>query len=530
MTVAVTDALYRASATGHVDMHAVHDTHVRDLSQCVRALDQLAHASGVEELVASTLRQLKALRFALASTPLPGSHRNLRARGTIQAVQQSARRWERLIADSRIADAANRTLPIMEDLSAQEENPLDRKFQELLQKGESGQMAVVLKETRYEPLVSRWLETVCGIRDPAVISPSALRGREFYDTLFVFGCPRWFRNDGAGFIFDAPRAPHMHVIALAWGGLDIARSPVFPAGGRKAKEFGQSQRRIVVHGRQESVDSDLVEDLNAAAIFDVQAYLNRQRAYAPGTRGDLEYEARLVQLAGNQAVLLDWDEQASTYCIDIAAADAPETEQDSQLVCRRENRELEPGHFIILRTAGGGDLVPVLADHIMGSKAQEPRAMERTWKEKLADLRSELGENGLCRKLTEAGAIRANPPNLGNWIRERTIRPEADADFRAILRVCGLDSQEPAFAQAAAVILTAHRKAGFRIRKMLIAEVKKVNLRDLRQKGTLIFQIPELAGNASMTAYRIERIQPDPVMAQSHEIGHPFELEDELWQ
>jgi hypothetical protein len=285
-----------------------------------------------------------------------------------------------------------------------------------------------------------------------------------------------------------------------------------------------------VHGKKDSVDHDLAEDLSTTALLDIQAYLNRNRGYSGGTGDEVEYEARVLQLAANQAVLLDWDEQARGFCIDISAEDDDQDEQDDELVCRRYNRDLDAGDFIILRTAGGGDLIPVLADHIMGDRAQQLRGFEKQWKNKLRAIRDEIGEDDLLNLLKKAGAVRANHANVGNWIRERTIRPNADADFQAILKVCKLDSREEEFTRAAAVILKAHKRAGFQIRKMLIDQVRKVDLQELRRKGSLVFQLPELEGNASMTAYRIERIQPEPVMVQSHELGRPFVPEDELWQ
>ncbi len=530
MSLIITDKLYHAAAEAELHLHSVHDTKVKKLSQYIRSMDTLARATGVEELVSSTVRHLKAIRFALASTPLPGNHRNLNLLGAIREVSQSAGRWKSIIADPAISLALTEVIPILEDLATQEENPLAAKLRELLPAAVVADAAYLLKETRYDSLVVRWLETACGIHEPVVVGPSALRGPEYYDVLFVFGCPRWFRNDGAGFVFDAPRAPQVHILALSWGGLDLGDSRVLPALRGQGHEFGKSKRRITVYGERDSIDHDLAADLSTTALFDIQSYLSRHRGYGGGSGDEIEYEARLFQLAANQAVLLDWDEQARSFCVDISAQGDDEDEQDDKLVCRRYNRDLEAGDFIILRTTGGGDLIPILADHIMGAKAKQPRDLERLWKTELQALHIEKGERELVKLLTDAGAIRANYANVKNWIRERTIRPAADSDFRAILGVCGLKGRESEFMKAATLILKAHKSAGFRIREMLIAEVRKVDLKELRRHGSLVFHLPELKDYASITAYRIERIQPETVMAQNHELGRPFELEDELWQ
>ena len=530
MSVNRTEKLYQAAAEAKLDLHSVHDTKVKQLSQYIRSMDSLARAAGVEELVSSTVRQLKAIRFALASTPLPGNHSNLKLRDAIREVNQSASKWKYIIADAALPLAATEVVPILKDLASQEENPLGTKLKELLLGIEVADSAFVLKETRYEALVARWLQAACGIDEPVVVGSSALRGPEYYDVLFVFGCPRWFRNDGAGFVFDAPRTHQLHILAFSWGSLDIGGSHALPKPCGSHREFGISKARVTVHGRQDPADRDLAEDLSTTALFDIQAYLNRHRGNVGGTGDEIEYEARILQLASNQAVLLDWDERARSFCIDMSTQDDDQDEEGDELVCRRFNRNLEAGDFIILRTAGGGDLIPVLADHIMGDRAQQPRNKERCWKDRLRTLRIEKGEFELVRQLNDAGAIRANYANVKNWVWERTIRPAADSDFIAILNVCGLEGRVSEFMRAAAVILKAHKSAGFRIRKMLIAEIRNVNLQELRRRGSLVFQLPELEGHASMTAYRVERIQPEPVLVSSHELSHPFELEDELWQ
>lgn len=532
MTIVVTNAIFCAARSGKIDVHAVPDTQIKEFSRSIRLIDKLSRAASVEELVAPTLKQMKAVRFALASTPLPGSWPSLKLVETVLSIEENARRWRRVVTDARLAEAAERSIPVLQLLSEQKESTLGATIRELAPRWHSDglQAAVILKDPRYAPMVSQWLKSNCGVPVPVVLVPSAIRGCEYYDLLYIFGCPRWFRNDGTGFLFDAPRAPQIHVLALAWGGLELSTGSVFPAAARQTRGFGHQQADIVVHGRQEPMESDLADDLAAIAQFDIQAYLARRRAPGVPVDHDDEYEARLVQLAGNLAVLLDWDDQAASYCIDMAGGEEEDNEEERGLVCRLHNHELEEGSFIILRTGGGGDLVPVVADAILKESATQLRALETQWKTRLRTLRMTAGDSDLCRRLHAAGAIRATRSNLRNWIRDRTIRPDADADFSAILKTCDLEGETTAYFNAAAVINTAHRQAGFRIRKMLIAEVRKVDLRQLRQKGSLVFQLADLSRDASMTAYRIERIQSQPVMAQSHELGHPFQLEDELWQ
>lgn len=532
MTLEVTDAIFKAAATGCIDLHAVPDAQVKELCRVIRTVDRLANESDVEDVVAPAIRQLKAVRFALASTPLPGSWENLKITATANAIENHAERWTRILPDSRLPEAASRAVPILQSLAQQSENPLGAKFRELVTAQQSPERpaAIVLKDARYETMVTQWLKTFCRAPLPAILPPSALRGSEYYFQLYIFGCPRWFRNDNAGFLFDAPRAHRVDILAFAWGGLELAGNVVFPTPHNKPTGFGNQRGTIIVHGREEPPDPDLVDDLAQTATIDARTYLARQRSGGGTVPHEEEYPARLVQLAGNSAVFLEWDEKAATYFIDMTTSSDEIAEGETGLVRRERNHALEEGDFIILRTGGGGDLVPVVADTILKETATGLRQRQREWKHALHDLHTKTGEIDLCNRLATAGAVRANSNNIRNWIRERTIRPDADADFIAILTLCGLAPRKTEYFETAAMIENAHHKAGFLIRRQLIEKIRKADLKQLRQTGTLVFQLEDLSQEASMTAYRIERIQQETVMAQSHELGHPFQPEDDLWQ
>ena len=148
----------------------------------------------------------------------------------------------------------------------------------------------------------------------------------------------------------------------------------------------------------------------------------------------------------------------------------------------------------------------------------------------LRKISNKEGTEDLCVLLRRAGATHASPTNLRNWIRERTIRPDADEVFHAILQVCGLAARHEAFFETANLLNSMHRKAGFRVRKLLIAEVNGADLSGLTSNGKMTFMLKDVSDEASMTAYRIERILPDPLVARLHEVNEVFVREEELWQ
>ncbi|HMP76586.1 MAG TPA: hypothetical protein PKE12_09840 [Kiritimatiellia bacterium] len=531
MTIAVADAIFQAAATGKIDMHAVPDAQVKELSIIVRSVQRLAKATDTEQTVAPTLMLMRRANFALASTPLPGSWPELRLLNVARDIRDRVSSWR--VHDEALPQTAARSVSVLEALAEQVENPLGAKFKQIVARAssEGKQVAVILKDPRYEPMVAQWLQNNCPAPVPVVLVPSALRGCEYYDLLYIFGCPRWFRNDGAGFLFDAPRAMQINVLAFAWGGLEISPEPIFPTAARHMHGFGHQQTNIVVHGRQEPMEPDQADNLAGTAQFDIQAYLARRRAPDASIDQDDEYEARLVQLAGNMAVLLDWDERSKTFCIDMNSGGHEDEDEDTGLVCRRLNRDIEEGMFIVLRTAGGGDMIPAAAESILKAEGKASAlSLEAQWKQSLALLRQSDGPDLVCNKLRSLGSIRATRWNLANWIKPRSIRPDADADFLAILSLCRLPEPHDVFLEAARTIDSAHRRAGASIRKTLISQVKKADPRPLKQKGLVVFQLEELSQGASMTAYKVERVQSQTVMTQIHELGRPFQMEDELWQ
>ena len=162
--------------------------------------------------------------------------------------------------------------------------------------------------------------------------------------------------------------------------------------------------------------------------------------------------------------------------------------------------------------------------------AKVKRAQQQEWKSALRKASHSARVEVFCQLLRNAGATHASPTNLRNWIRERTIRPDADEDFHAILQVCGLTARRDVFFETADLLNSMHRKAGFKIRKLLIAEVNRADLISLASKGKMTFMLKDVSDEASMTAYRIERILPDEIVARLHEVNEVFARKEEVWQ
>jgi hypothetical protein len=283
--------------------------------------------------------------------------------------------------------------------------------------------------------------------------------------------------------------------------------------------------------RPEAEPADEVEADQVLPAFNVEEFKNRVHVEGVDD-GDEDPEdfvdAVVALLAGSRAVFLDQTDGARSYAIDLRESSHVLYDEEAFLV-RESNTDIEEGEFLLLRTQGGGDLIPVVAAKILGAKAEECDAVQQKWKGMLKWYVERSGRELTATKLSALGATAARPVNIGNWVRTRNIRPGADTDFQAVLKLIGLESEIPRFFEIALVILNARKRAGTHIRKLLLAEVKNSNLSELREKGVMTFQLSGLGAGGSMTAFRVEKILPQIHHVPYAKVSRPLPVSDDLW-
>jgi hypothetical protein len=181
--------------------------------------------------------------------------------------------------------------------------------------------------------------------------------------------------------------------------------------------------------------------------------------------------------------------------------------------------EIEPGMYVLLRTGGGGDFIVPVADQSMGAKGKKARQYQKNWKKLLRSLVISEGSAKIVGRLLELGSVRANLNNLRNWMSERNIKTDAREDFDSIMKLVGLGSQSGEYWDEMERIDSAHRRAGFQIKQMLLDNVQKSDLKTLKRTGKMIF---ELAGesNISITAFQIMDIAPETMQVMPWQIGN----------
>jgi len=261
------------------------------------------------------------------------------------------------------------------------------------------------------------------------------------------------------------------------------------------------------------------EEINLPAI-DIQRFAQKaiEGPSHPGEEQEDFIDARVCLLEDGWAVFLEADDAASVMVIDLDRS-------HKTPVRRIKIGDIQPGIFVLLRTGGGGDYVVPVADRIMGDDAPIAREFQKEWKRFLRSKIKSLGYETVIRQLTLLGSERANRTNIHNWISERSIRTYNVQDFRAIMRLIGLDKDTDYYWDMMNKIAKAHLKAGMDIRTMLLEQVKTCDIDTLKKTGRMEFTLPS-DQSVSITAFQVREFIPDIIPVHPVRINYPFQVEE----
>jgi len=407
-------------------------------------------------------------------------------------------------------DALREVGSLLHSLSQSHANPI---LDEVLEIGgvRDGNASLVIKELRLVQLTEATLASA-GLKRLKVITPQTLTMPEKYDRLIVIGAFRWFPQ----FVFTAPRAPKIDLVCFK-GIIDSPRVDEAFVGSIRSVDLQPAYQTAFDEDGSDICDAEeIVPCINWDRV--VQGLLTRVHR----TDEEDEVEARLVVLAGSRGVFLDAGGQVLAIKLESSIA-ANETNQDWINV-----EMLEPGMALLLRTAGGGDLIAPTANIILGYQAVELRARQNEWKGLLRQNVVEFGMKAVCRKLEHYGSTRAHSWNVRGWMSNRSIKPQNYEDFLAITRLIKAEETAQVVWENACRITAAHQKAGQHIRARLLKVVRRADIRDLRRLGRLDFQLPEEDGG-SMTAFVVQSIETKRYNISASHIGQVFEGDEKLW-
>lgn len=148
--------------------------------------------------------------------------------------------------------------------------------------------------------------------------------------------------------------------------------------------------------------------------------------------------------------------------------------------------DLEPGDLVLMTTSGGGDMIPLVADMILGDEAQRLRDTQSRWKTALRIVLHRRGSDEVAKHLKSLGALKATPANLRNWCNPRSIGMEnLDSDLRALLQFVELESEFDAITDAVERLRRAHQSAGVQLQKKLRGSLHGKELKGVFERGWL---------------------------------------------
>jgi hypothetical protein len=362
-----------------------------------------------------------------------------------------------------------------------------------------------------ETLQSRALQNI------SLVSSNLLRGETCYDSLIILGKPSWYPE----YLFSAPRARTIHVITYSWLSSKLRIEPAFVShsGEHSSSRISETQEE---YGDDRAFEDELLTEIDLDAL---------SKKISTGYNVEHEYDvadALLLSVEGGSFVFIEAGEKSKVLIIDPTGESRASSGITTPRVQRILVSDIEPGTYVLLRTGGGGDYIIPLANRLLGRNASYVRSTQEHWKEML---RQEVNKRGLFAvsvSLLDFGSIRAQEPNLRNWISRKNIRPEDKRDFTAILKLIGLESKLEEYWRNAQALTRAHLRAGAHIRRLLLTQVAKADLQELERVGTMIFELPEIDAG-SMTAYRVTSISHVTQKVPIAKLDEPFKNEDELW-
>lgn len=506
-SVTQVDSVYRCGASCRETVRAVQDADFQAFCVQLKRFIQALADEASSDYWAPFVRGLRRYRFLGAAMPVAFSSPDLGGPELAATLREHVQRVE--LVYPNYAQQACDLLDSLEAVSRRDDAPLWEACRSIA--SEPGKHALLLLRPPRNADLGELIDRLFPDGALQWITAPALRGLRCYDRIITVGPLAWFPP----YVIDAPRAREVHVVRYGWISDPARDASTFIATLKGVPPPGSDRRPLPPPNMETELDA-------AEVVPPIEwAQLGHSAGAVPVDDDDI-VKARLFLLEGGDAVFLEDDEDSETTVIDL--------DQDAALSVRRlAIHEIERGMFVLLRTEGGGDYIPELADRLLGAKSQEIRDVQRMWKRQLRIAVKENGPEAVCFELRANGSIRANETNLRTWMSNRSLRTQHYEDFLAMMRLLNLSQRAQEIWDKMGVLRIAHQTAGQRVRKLLIARVQEAAAEELQRRGRVDFELPGEDGG-TLTAFRVVDIAPEATLVSSFRISHPFELEGTSWQ
>ena len=503
VSMSLADEAYQVASDCSIESFGVAEQGLQVFDERLLELKRSLAEDAADDYWRQGLSWLNRCRFNLMATPLPSSHSRL---GGLTAVVLSREHFKHCDQVYPQAHAAvEGVLSALVDVVLQGSDALSIAIVEACADvAESGRVCVVLPTLGFESAVASHLRSVSGLRGLAVLRPAQIASKRSYDLLLIVGRSVWYRR--GSWIFSTPRASRTVVVCHEW-----LLDRELPA----AQVFTQSHIGVTaVRLRTETSASIVVDNFDDGGMeIDWELLAHQLPREASGDDLADVVVARLLLLVDGRAAFVGASDDSRVQIL------LPEEKSGGRIGWLPAG-DVVPGSFVLLRSEGGGDLVAVVADRLLGEDAPKLRTMQANWKAGLARRVETEGIDVVVASLRARGVARASRGNLANWMSPRSLRTADETDFVAIMDLVGLRGEARMYWNAMGVLHEAHQRAGHEIRRQLEDVVERTDLDELDTNGLLDFTLE--AGGGTLTAFRVEDVSPQTHEVPYQRLGEPF--------
>lgn len=460
--------------------------------------------------------RIRRYQFLLSTLPLPPSHSSLDSNGSLTILKG------RLAACSHSypahTAAASNVVRAFEILAERERSAfLDTLIGQDFENADS--TVLVVKEGQFVDSVQKLLSSETSTCRMRAMNPHEVTRNDCCQNLIVLGARRWYPEH----LFTAPRAKQIHLLCYDWIQDRWNPEDVFIGSRTGSTRSGSLEKNADGIQTEALISGIIINPDDLIAEIDLSRFAVRLSQSRAGDIESEEDDAVLLLLEGAAGVFIDASDEGKILTIDLEADGGVDiTGRKLSRLRRIQASNIEPGIFVLLRTGGGGDYLVPIADKFLGEHAQTMRGCQANWKSLLRERVGAKGAFETSIELLDLGSIRAEESNVRNWISYRNIGPQDVRDFEAIMKLIGLEEHVAEYWTNTEAIRSAHMKAGFHIRRLLLKIVDGADLSTLERTGRMEFELT--GGDAgSLTAFRVLAISKKTYRVASSHIGEPFE-------
>ncbi len=507
-SIPLLNKIYNNSCVCNIIRHNIVHDELYHISVALTSLRNSLGLEAEEEFWRQTLIPIRRFINFLCSTPLP----------PITIAAPSGIDWCKLdhqvhLCQQLYPDFHSSLIELVQRVkNLKGESPFVEHLELLCIDGISVSVFMNIKKKNINRAVEKYFNEFKMLKKAEIVSSTQLRGAYLCDRLVIIGPCAWVPEC----IFLSPHAHEIHVINFSWLHDKWKPSSVFESDSQsittRSVSHGIGRLPEIINKSGQLFCSEDFHGVSSVDLLPPPPTFSKELLYNAGwepCHNEELAQAKLCYLAGGYAVFVPIDDNAAQLAIDLSNANKP-------LVRRVPVGALEPDMYLLLRTAGGGDLLIPLANRILGSIGKVRREQQAVWKSQLiSTAKEQFGElnrgalaSEVSKYLSSKVEGQVSPANVLYWMSSKSIRPRKKEAFVAILEYSGLQAKSEELWAAMEEIERAHRIAGHTIRKMLLHRVLTMSLEPLKRDGQMIFDLGEQDGGA-ISAFQIINMSDD---------------------